>query len=87
MKDKQMENSWKETNQINREQSFKLERYVVKDLIGRSGSDYKLRCLIDERVIEARDSLAMQSVDIATNVTRLGVECKEQDVGKNKDMT
>ena len=60
---------------------------MVKDLIGRSGSDYKLHCLMDEKVIEARDSVAIQNVDIATNVTRLGVECKEQDIGKNIDMT
>ena len=58
-------------NRIDRERSLKLERCMVKDLIGRSG-------------IEARDSVARQSVDIATDVTQLSVECKEQDVGKNK---
>ena len=87
MKDKQMENSWKETNQINRERSFKLEHCVVKDLISRSGSNYKLCCLMDERVIEACDSVARQSVDIATDVTRLSVDYKEQDAGNYKEKT
>ena len=60
---------------------------MVKDLIGRSGSNYKLCCLMDERVIEARDSVARQSVDIAIDVTRLSVECKGKDDGNNKDKT
>ena len=87
VKAKQMENAWKETNRIDREQSLKLERCMVKDLIGRSGSDYKPRCSMNEGITEARDSVARQSVDITTDVTRLSVECKEQDVRKNKDMT
>ena len=48
---------------------------MVKYLIDRSGSDYKPRCLMDEGVIEARDSVTRQSVNIATDVTRLSVEC------------
>ena len=69
VKAKQMENAWKETNQIDREQSLKLERCMVNDLIGRSGSDYKPCCLMDEGIIEARDSVARLSVDTATDVT------------------
>ena len=56
-------------NRIDREQSLKLNRCMVKDPIKRSGSDYKPRCLMDEGVIEARDFVARQSVDIATDVT------------------
>ena len=59
---------------------------MVKDLIGRSESNYKSRCLRDEGVIEARDCVPRQSVDIAIDVTRLSVEFQgEQDGGKNKD--
>ena len=58
VKAKQMENAWKEMNQINREQSLKLERCMVKDLIDRSVNDYEPCCLMDEGVIEARDSVA-----------------------------
>ena len=32
-------------------------------------------------------SVTRQSVDIAKDVTRLSVECKEQDAGNNKDKT
>ena len=60
---------------------------MVKYMIGQSGSDYKPCSLMDDGVIEARDSLARQSVDIATDVTRLSVECKEQDAGNSKDKT
>ena len=56
-------------------------------MIKRSESNCKLRCSMNEADVKAGDSVARQSVDIATDVTQLSVECKEQDVGKNKDMT
>ena len=51
-----------------------------------SGDDASLNNGVYEvtRVIEARDSVTRQSVDIATDVTQLSVECQgEEDGGKN----
>ena len=61
-------------NQISCERSLKLKHWMVKVLTGRSGSDYKPRCAMDERIIEVRDYVARQSVDIATDVPQLSVE-------------
>ena len=60
----------------------------MKHFITKGVNDNKLRCIIDNEVIDACDYVARQSVDIATDVTRLNVECKgEQDCGENKAKT
>ena len=75
VKGKKMENAGKEMNWIDRERSLKLQRYMVKVLIARSGSNYKPCCSMDVGVIEAGGSMAKQNVDVTTDVTRLSVEC------------